>query len=102
MMEEEVRYQTCMLSDALHRNITDSFESVSLEILEDGNIQTKFVLSKLTEVEEEYLHDLIGEFEAVQDENWVLKAMIEVGDSPPLEHLVYRKGVLPSTKRSEQ
>ena len=90
-MEIEVKYQTCALSEALNRNINDNFESVSFEILDNGDIQTKIVLSELTEQEEEYVDDLIAEFSAKQENDCVLKPVIEVGDSPPLKYLVYQK-----------
>lgn len=90
-MEIEVKYQACNLSDALCRNINDNFESVSFEIIDNGDIQTKIVLSELTEQEEEYIDDLMAEFSAKQENDCVLKPVIEVGDSPPLKILVYQK-----------
>lgn len=90
-MEIEVKCQTCALSEALNRNINDNFESVSFEILDNGDIQTKIVLSELTEQEEEYVDDLMAEFSAKQENDCVLKPVIEVGDSPPLKYLVYQK-----------
>jgi len=100
MIKGEVEYQTCILSDALHRNINDNFESVSFEFLENGDVRAKIVLSKLTEAEEDYIHDLIGEFEAAQVDTWVAESLIEVGESLPLTHLVYRKGGHRLTERS--
>lgn len=91
MMEIEVKYQTCNLCDALHRNINDNFESVSFEILDNGDIQTKIVLMELTGQEEEYIDDLIAEFSALQERNCVLKPIVEIGDSPPLKNIVYQK-----------
>jgi hypothetical protein len=90
-MEIEVKYQTCNLCDALHRNINDNFESVSFEILDNGDIQTKVVLLELTGQEEDYIDDLIAEFSALQERNCVLKPIVEVKDSLPLKNLVYRK-----------
>lgn len=90
-MEIEVKYQACALNEALIRNINDNFESVSFEILDNGDIHTKIVLSELTEQEEEYIDDLMAEFSAKQENDCVLKPVIEVGDSPPLKNLVYQK-----------
>ena len=93
MKDIEIKYQTCNLCDALHRNINDNFESVSFEILDNGDIQTKFILSELTEQEEEYIDDSIAEFAALQESNCVLKPIVELGSStsPPLRNLVYQK-----------
>ena len=90
-MELEVKYQSCVLNEALIRNINDNFESVSFEIIDNGNIQTKVVLSEMTEQEEEYIDDLIAEFAAKQEKDCVLSPIIEIGDSPPLKYIVYQK-----------
>lgn len=90
-MEIEVKYQACNLCDALCRNINDNFESVSFEILDNGDIQTKIVLSELTEQEEEYIDDLIAEFSALQERNCILKPIVDIGNSPPLQNIVYQK-----------
>lgn len=90
-MEIEVKYPACNLSDALCRNINDNFESVSFEIIDNGDIQTKIVLSELTEQEEEYIDDLIAEFSALQERNCILKPIVDIGNSPPLQNIVYQK-----------
>ena len=64
MMEIEVKYQVCNLCNALCRNNNDNFKSVSFEIIDNGSIQTKIVLSEFSEQEEEYIDDLIAEFSA--------------------------------------
>jgi len=92
-MEIEIKYQACNLCDALLRNINDNFESVSFEILDNGDVQTKIVLSKLTEQEEDYIDDLSAEFKfsALQERVCVLKPIVEIGDSPSMRHIVYQK-----------
>lgn len=90
-MEIEEKYQACNLCDALCRNINDNFESVSFEIIDNGDIQTKIVLSELTEQEEEYIDDLIAEFSALQERNCILKPIVDIGNSPPLQNIVYQK-----------
>ena len=90
-MELEVKYQACALNEALIRNINNNFESVSFEIIDNGDIQTKIVLSELTEQEEEYIDDLIAEFSAKQENDCVLKPIVDIGNSPPLKNLVYQK-----------
>jgi hypothetical protein len=90
-MEIEIKYQTCNLCDALLKNINDNFESISFEILSNGDIQTKIVLSVLTEEEEEYIDDLIAEFSALQEKNCILKPIVEIGISQPLQNIVYQK-----------
>lgn len=90
-MEIEVKYQACNLSDSLHRNINDNFESVSFEILDNGDILTKIILSELTKQEEEYIDDLIAEFSALQETDCVLKPIVHTGKSLPLRNIVYKK-----------
>ena len=90
-MEIEVKYQACNLSDSLHRNINDNFKSVSFEILDNGDRQTKIILSVLTKQEEEYIDDLIAEFSALQERDCVLKPIIHTGESSPLRNIVYQK-----------
>lgn len=91
MIEIEVKYQACNLCDAICRNINDNFESVSFEITDNGDIQTKIVLSELTEKEEEYVDDLIAEFSAKQENDCILKPIVDIGNSPPLQNIVYQK-----------
>ena len=91
MIETEVKYQACNLCDAICRNINDNFESVSFEITDNGDIQTKIVLSEFTEQEEECIDDLIAEFSAKQENNCILKPIVDIGNSPPLQNLVYQK-----------
>lgn len=92
MTEAEVKYQACNLCDALHRNINDNFESVSFEIYATGDIHVKIILKEKTEIEEEYIDDLIGEFEALQQTNCVKKVVVEVGKhNPPLKNIVYQE-----------
>lgn len=88
-MKIEVKYQACALNEALIRNINDNFQSVSFEILENGDIQTKFVLSELTEKEEEYIYDISVEYSAKQERDIVLKPIVEIGDSLTLKNIVY-------------
>lgn len=92
MTAMEIKNQSCNLCDALHRNINDNFISVSFAILDNGDIQTKIVLGKLTAVEENYIEDISAEFSARQQRNCVLAPIVAVGaDVPPLTHIVYRK-----------
>ncbi|MCB0657858.1 MAG: hypothetical protein KDC57_17050 [Saprospiraceae bacterium] len=91
MISLEVKYQSCNLCDAMHRNINDNFKSISFEVLSTGEIQIKFTLDKITDRELEYIDDIITEFEAQQDWNCVLKPIIEFGDCHPLVNLVYLK-----------
>ncbi len=90
-MEIETKYQACALNEALIRNINDNFKSVSFEILDNGDIKTKIVLSELTEQEEDYIEDLVAEFSAKQENDCVLKPVVEIGNSPPLKNVVYNK-----------
>lgn len=91
MMELEIKYQACNISDSLCRNINDNFNSVSFELLNNGEIQIKIVLHELTHNEEEYIEDFIVEFSALQELNSVLIPIVEIGRSSPLKHIVYQK-----------
>lgn len=91
MISIEEKYQVINMSDALHRNLNDNFISVSLEVLDNGDVQSKFILTVFTEQEEEYIDDAICELSAMQDRNCILKAIVEVGDGIPLRHIVYQR-----------
>lgn len=91
-MEIEEKYQSCNLCDALCRNINDNFNSISFEILRSGDIQVKVILEKRTEIENEYIDDMITEFSAKQENDCVLKPIIEIGKNPPLKNLIYQRG----------
>jgi hypothetical protein len=87
----EIKYQSCLLMDALHRNINDRFYSVSFEMY-GSEIQVKIILSKRTDVEDEYIDDLMAEFIARQDIKDIKKAIVDVGQkSTPLGNIVYQK-----------
>ena len=87
----EVKYQACNLSDALHRNVNDNFESVSFRLLNDGHIDLRIVLKSRTYTEDEYIEDITVEFSALQSTNCVNRAEILVGkNNYPLENIVYK------------
>lgn len=75
----------------LHRNINDNFKSVSFEILDNGYVQWKVVLTELTEQEEEYIDDISVEFSAPQVCDCILKPIVDIGNSSPLQNIVYQK-----------
>jgi hypothetical protein len=89
-MDIEVKSQACALNEAMHRNINDNFKSVSFDFIDNGDIITKIVLSELTKKEEEYIDDLIAEFSAKQNNDCILKPIVEIGDCPPLKYIVYQ------------
>ena len=87
-----IKFQACNLCDSLHRNINDNFKSVSFEILENGNIQTKIVLRKMTQVEENFIEDISVEFSSKQQKDCILKPIVEIGSNiTPLENIVYQQ-----------
>lgn len=88
-MEISIKYQACLLCESLVRNINDNFKSVSFEVYNNGDIQTKIVLIELTEEEKELIDDLLCEFAARQERNCVLEAIVKVGNSEPLKNIVY-------------
>ena len=91
-MEIEIKYQACNICDALHRNINDKFKSVSFEILDNGNIQTKIILLELTEQAKDYIDDFSVELSAKQEDDCVLKPIVEIGNnSQPLQNIVYQQ-----------
>ena len=92
MMEIDLKYQACNLSDALCRNINDNFKSVSFEITDNGLIQIKIVLSESSKQEDEHIEDLVAEFSALQESGCVLMPIVEIGDSPTLQNIVYQRG----------
>jgi len=91
-INEEVMLQTCNLSTALVRNVNDNFVSVSFDILDNGEIQVKFILAVVTVVEEDYIIDAIAEFSALQENDIVRKPVIEIiGMGSPLTHSIYER-----------
>lgn len=86
----EEKYQYGNLCDALCRNINDNFLNVSFEILDNNDIQCKFILSKFSDIEEEYIDDIMVEFTALQMEDRVLKPIIKVGNDINLKNIVYK------------
>ena len=87
----EIKYQSCLLIDALHRNINDRFYSVSFEIY-GSEVQVKIILSKRTVIEDEYIDDLMAEFIARQDIKDIRKSIVDIGQkSIPLANIVYQK-----------
>lgn len=91
----KIKMQACNLCDALRRNINDNFESVSFEINDAGNIIVKIRLIKKTEVEEEYIEDLMVEFSALQEKDNIEKVIVTTDiNSQPFENIVYQKKVM--------
>lgn len=88
----EVRYQASILVDALHRNINNNFASISFEIMDNGDIILLILLINKTCVEEEYIEDIIAEFEGLQLTHNVEKVEILIeGSIEPLKNVVYRR-----------
>lgn len=92
-LHSQIKLQTCNLCDAMHRNITDNFVSVSFKIENNGEIKVKIVLKTITTIEEEYIDDLITEFESMQEYNNVKEVIVteDKEDSVLLENVVYRQ-----------
>lgn len=87
-----IKIQKSELIDALVRNVTDNFNNVSFTFLASGCIQIRVILNKQTEIEDECINDLGGEFEAQQDFGTVEKIEVFVGEAiSPLEHVVFNK-----------
>lgn len=89
----EAKSQACNLCDALHRNIDDSFHSISFEIRKNGMIQVKVILTIYTVNYKEIIEDISTEFSALQESNCVLPFIVVLAsaDQNPLPHVVFRK-----------
>lgn len=86
-----VKIQAGNLCDALHRNINDNFRSVSFDIDDNGSVQVRIILSQRSEVEEEYIEDIMVEFVALQQTDCVTEPDIQVSDDElPLKYIVYQ------------
>ncbi|MBI2273954.1 MAG: hypothetical protein HYU70_09175 [Bacteroidetes bacterium] len=93
MISYELKFQFCNLSDALHRNVTDNFESVSFNITKDNFIQVQVVLKEKTSTDMEYIDDFIAEFSALQETDNVLPPIVKEKDKNlPLKYVVFQQG----------
>jgi hypothetical protein len=87
-----MKFQFCNLIDALHRNVTDNFESVSFNITTDKFIQVQVILNKKANADIEYIDDLITEFAALQEVDNVLPPIVKIkGDALPLQYVVFKQ-----------
>lgn len=87
--DNEIIIQACALKNALQRNINDNFISVSFDILKKKRIMIKFILKKITDVEKEYIDDILAEYSAVELD-YHLKFEMVTDKIEPLKYLVYR------------
>ncbi|NDV60166.1 hypothetical protein [Bacteroides sp. 519] len=84
--------QICQLADSLIRNINDNFLNVSFDILDDGFIQIRIILEKYTDIEDDYINDIGGEFSAVQGSNIVKKIEVTTcKQASPRGYVVYSR-----------
>jgi hypothetical protein len=87
-----IEYQTCNLCQAMLRNINDNFLCVSFDLIGDRDIVVRIALAQRTEIEEQYVDDMMAEFSSLQESNCVKPPEIQVGQGKlPLRYLVYRK-----------
>lgn len=93
----KIKYQAGIICDALHRNIDDSFESVSFEVHSDGLVQVKIILDILNEEYQELIDDIDAELSAQALSNNILPFIVcqTAQNESPLENIVYRRA--PST-----
>lgn len=88
----EIKYQTSNICNAMLRNINANFISVSFDFVSNDDILVKVILEKRTEVEDNYIDDMIAELAASQQSDCVRKPKVEVGNQhSPLRNLVYQK-----------
>src|SRR5450631_3625504 len=77
----KIRFQTCNLCDAMIRNINDNFISVSFDFIKNAEIVVKIILKKRTQIEDEFIEDMIAEFSALQQTDCVTIPKIELGNN---------------------
>jgi hypothetical protein len=88
---DEIKFQSGNIVKALLRNINDNFKSVSFEIKRNGDLQIQIVLYKQTELEGEYIDDMMVELSALQINDRVLVPIVKIGGNhAPLENLVFQ------------
>ena len=88
----DIKYQTSNICNAMLRNINDNFISISFDFVSNDDILVKVILEKRTEVEDNYIDDMIAELVASQQSDCVRKPKVEVGNHHlPLPNLVYKK-----------
>ncbi len=89
----EVKCQAVALCSSMHRNVSNNFYNVSFEIEDNGDVQVKVVLERLTDEDGEYVEDISVEFSALQLTDNVKPFIVtEVGkDDLPLKNVVYQK-----------
>ena len=64
---------------------------MSFQVSDDGEIKIKIVLNKRTKAEDEYIDDLITEFEALQEKNIVNEVVTYLGVNLFFKKIVYQK-----------
>ncbi|MCB0482666.1 MAG: hypothetical protein KDC83_14655 [Flavobacteriales bacterium] len=84
-----LKYQACNLCDALHRNVTDNFLNISFEVIDELDIQVKFIMKEVTELERDMIDDIMAEFSSKQLKNCVRKPVIVSEVSEPLKNVLY-------------
>lgn len=89
---DDIKYHTCCICDSLQKNINDNFVSVSFELYNNGKIKIRIILIIKSDVEDGYIEDIIAEYEAVQEKNYIQDVEIIVDKNQiPLENIVYKK-----------
>jgi len=95
MMEKSytLKFHAGIICDALHRNIDDTFESVSFEIHSNGLVQVKIILDMLNEEYQELIDDISAETVAQALSNNILSFIVSqtAQNESPLENIVYRR-----------
>ena len=88
---DEIKFQSGNIANALIRNINDNFKNVSFEIKGNRDLQVQIVLYKQTELEEEYIDDMMVELSALQIDDRVLEPIVKIErNHAPLENLVFQ------------
>lgn len=92
MIDYELKIKICALSDAFCRNITDNFRNISLQIDDNGYINVKVILDKVTNADRDYIDDASAEFSASQEFNIVNQFEITSDTRElPYDYIIYSR-----------
>lgn len=80
--------ELCM---AMQRNVSNNFQNISFDIINNGDIQVKIMLYSQSDDDYELIDDLIAEFSSTRESNDVLKPLVSINSAEnPLKYLIYQ------------
>jgi len=79
------------LCRAMQRNVSNNFQNISFDIINNGDIQVKIMLYSRSDDDYELIDDLIAEFSSTRESNDVLKPFVSINSAEsPLRYLIYQ------------